>query len=218
MTKQAQSVLCVLGLLTHGSWLWPWQRSGKAGHYGRSCVSSKAESFPWITLGKGQEKRWSEKIRLFNPQEVSHCSGNERRGCYGGHGMYLTQQSHIPASLLRCHIFSWALGMLQTSADISAVPRKHIPTLPPLMDQGHIVSAVFMAVKVAAQGEGLVSASPSSHSTQQLSPQKTVNFHSCQVNFTPSQIAALLMALCCQQSSMSSFSLPFCIFVTPQSA
>lgn len=219
VTKQAQSVLCVLGPLTHMSWVWPWQRSGKAGHYGKSCVSKKAESFPWITLEKGQEEKWTEKIGLFNPWKISHYSGNERRGCYGGHGVYLTQQSRIHASLLRCHIFSWALDILQTSVDVSAVPRKHIPTLPPLMDQGQgELSAVSRAVKAAAQGEGLMSAFLSSHSPQQLSPQKPVNFLSCRVNFTPPQIAALLMAFCCQPPSMSYFSLSFCVFVTPQSA
>lgn len=128
VTKQAQSVLFVSGLLTRVSWVWPWQRSGKTGHYSKSCVSKKAESFPWITLEKGQEKTWTEKIGLFNPQKVSHYSGNERGGCYGENGRGLTQQSCIRASLLSFHIFSWALHMLQTSVSVSAVPRKHSHT------------------------------------------------------------------------------------------
>lgn len=108
--------------------------------------------------------------------------------------------------------------MLQTSEDVSAVPREHIPTLPPLMDQGHTHHVCCVRGKVAVQGEGLMSAFPSSHSIQQLSPQKTLNFLSCQVNFSPPQIAALLTALCCQQSSLSGFSLRSWIFVTPHSA
>lgn len=58
--------------------------------------------------------------------------------------------------------------MLQTSLDVSAVPGKHILMLPCLisLDQGQRkLSAVAMAVKVAAQGEGLTSVCLAPHST-----------------------------------------------------
>lgn len=190
MTEQAQSVLCVLGLLTHVSWAWPWQRSGRTGHCSRSCVSKKAESFPWITLGKGQEERWAEKTGLFNPQEVSHSSRNEGRGAMQG-----TASSHtaVTQPCISAEVSHTQLSSAHSAHIRRCLSRAQDTDCHSASSDGSRPHCVCCGT-VAPQGEGLTSVFLFSHSTQKLSPQKTINFLSCRVNFTPPASSHLCLA------------------------